>query len=83
MRTLRNNAPRARDSEARLDTACVHRSELTCWCCEERIEVHSAALSKLQSSLAAKHGFQLVHPVHEITGLCPACRCDMASDRAR
>ena len=78
MRTLRNSAPDAQDSEA----SCAHGSELTCWCCEERIEVHSPALRELQSSLAAKHGFQLLHPVHEITGLCPACRCDMGSDRA-
>ena len=83
MRMLRNNGNnlRGKMQTAALDTACVQRSQLTCWCCGERIEVQSAALRELQSSLAAKHGFQLLHPVHELTGLCAVCRCDMRSDQ--
>lgn len=68
MRMTRNTQPAH-------DSACGERSHLTCWCCEQRIEVQSPALRELQVSLAARHGFQLLHPVHELTGLCAACRC--------
>ncbi len=51
-----------------------HHDHLLCRGCGRIVEFRSEAIERLQTEIAARHGFRLTSHVHELLGECAACR---------
>lgn len=51
-----------------------HHDHIVCLSCGKIVEICDPRIEKLQSELAAKHGFSLNGHVHNLYGLCANCR---------
>jgi len=51
-----------------------HHDHIICSSCGALVEFHSEALENLQREIAERHGYTLESHVHELRGLCAACR---------
>ena len=51
-----------------------HHDHLICSSCGALVEFHSESLEALQCEIAERHGYTLESHVHELRGLCSACR---------
>jgi Fur family ferric uptake transcriptional regulator len=51
-----------------------HHDHLRCRRCGRVVEFRSSAIEKLQSEIAARHGFRLSRHLHELVGDCAGCR---------
>jgi Fur family transcriptional regulator, ferric uptake regulator len=56
-----------------------HHDHLVCQRCGKIVEFQFEAFEMLQEAVAAKYGFELVGHVHELFGLCEACRGQKSS----
>ena len=52
----------------------AHHDHLICSACEKVVEFQFEAFEILQREVAVKYGFELTSHVHELVGVCPACR---------
>lgn len=59
-----------------------HHDHLVCLHCGKVVEICEPRIEKLQRELAEKHGFCLSGHVHNLYGLCEACRSTAAPDQA-
>jgi Fur family ferric uptake transcriptional regulator len=51
-----------------------HHDHLICMECGTIVEFENDEIERLQEELAARHGFKLKRHVHELYGICAACR---------
>lgn len=59
--------------EPALDTR-EHHDHLICTSCGKIVEFHNTQIEQLQTRVAAKHGFVVMHHKMELYGLCSTCR---------
>lgn len=71
----------SKGDEARYERAFEreHHDHLICTECGMVVEFHFEALEVLQRDIAEQYGFLLTDHVHELRGLCKACRSKSAA----
>lgn len=58
-----------------------HHDHMVCLACGKIVEICDERIEKLQKDIASAHGFVLSGHVHNLYGICPACRAHRDTHR--
>jgi Fur family ferric uptake transcriptional regulator len=64
-----------------LREALSHHDHLICTSCGTIVEFEEPGIERLQEQVAERHGFLLTSHRHEVYGLCPNCRNNVATEQ--